>query len=42
MITIIILIPVNIANSINKHTSEWGNLSFFDNVFYMVGGVEFI
>lgn len=42
MITIIMLIPVNISNSINKHTSEWGSLSFFDNIFYMIGGVEFI
>lgn len=42
MIAALILIPTNIANSINKRIPEVENMNFIDNVFYMLCGCEYI
>lgn len=42
MITLLMLIPTNIADSINKKIPEVGNMNFLDNVFYMLSGCEHV
>ena len=40
MITAMLLIPTNTSNAIYKKTTEYGNMNFFDYVFYMLCGLE--
>jgi hypothetical protein len=42
LITALVLIPTNIANAINEKSREYGNMNFWDYLFYMLSGMEYV
>jgi hypothetical protein len=42
LIMALVLLPTDIANAINEKSPEYGNMNFWDYLFYMLSGMEYV